>query len=118
DARLAALAAVEEMERGGDEVRVRVAVPTRRFAEEERSKQPSVFSVLRAIADLFASRDDAHLGLYGAFGYNLAFQFEPIRVRLERRPEQRDFVLFLPDELTVVDHRRERAERRRYDFET
>ena len=43
-------------------------------------KQPSVFSVLRALLELFrVDRDeDAHLGLYGAFGYDLAFQFEPI----------------------------------------
>ena len=54
------------------------------FAEEERSRQPSVFSVLRAVSDLFSAPDDRTLGLYGAFGYDLAFQFEAIRRRLER----------------------------------
>jgi anthranilate synthase len=88
-----------------------------RFPEEERSKQPSVFSVLRVLIDLFASAEEPHLGLYGAFGYDLAFQFEPIRLRLERPADQRDLVLYLPDELIVVDHRRERAVRRRYEFE-
>lgn len=88
-----------------------------RFPEEQRSKQPSVFSLLRALIDLFASPVDAHLGLYGAFGYDLAFQFEPLRLRLERAADQRDLVLYLPDELIIIDHRREWAMRRRYDFE-
>ena len=28
--------------------------------------------------------EDSRLGLYGAFGYDLAFQFEPVRLRLDR----------------------------------
>jgi len=52
------------------------------------ASKPRSFTILRAMIDLFASSEDAHLGLYGAFGYDLAFQFEPIRLRLEpvRRP--------------------------------
>jgi anthranilate synthase len=91
---------------------------TGRFFEEQRSKQPSAFSVVRALVELFASEADPHLGLYGAFGYDLAFQFEPVRLRLPRPADQRDLVLFLPDELLVVDHQRQAAERRRYDFES
>src|SRR5262245_40575478 len=94
-----------------------VDAPTKRFAEEERSKQPSVFTVLRALIELFQSPADSHLGLYGAFGYDLAFQFEPIRLCLSRPADQRDLVLYLPDELIIVDHRRERAVRQRYEFE-
>jgi anthranilate synthase len=94
-----------------------VAAPTKRFAEEERSKQPSVFTILRALIDLFESPADPHLGLYGAFGYDLAFQFEPIRLVQPRPDDQRDLVLYLPDDLTIVDHQRERAVRRRYEFE-
>jgi len=97
-------------------LQLRVAPPERRFEEEERSRQPSVFSVVRALVELFRSPEDPHLGLYGAFGYDLAFQFEPCRMRLERPDDQRDLVLFLPDELLVVDHRRDLAELRRYDF--
>ncbi len=93
-----------------------VRTPDRRFEEEERSRQPSVFSVVRALVDLFRSPEDPHLGLYGAFGYDLAFQFEPMRLRLDRPDDQRDLVLYLPDELLVVDHRRDHAELRRYDF--
>ncbi len=89
-----------------------------RFPEEQRSRQPSVFSLLRAVLDLFHSPADPHLGLYGAFGYDLALQFEPVRQRLKRADDQRDLVLYLPDELLIVDHRRERSLLHRYDFET
>jgi anthranilate synthase len=115
---LSASEAVVSCERQGDSVRGAVREPKGRAPEEERSRQPTVFSVIRAITDLFASADEPHLGLYGAFGYDLALQFEPIRLRLERPDDQRDLVLYLPDEVLVVDHRREVAERRRYEFET
>ncbi|PWC35866.1 anthranilate synthase [Azospirillum sp. TSO35-2] len=86
------------------------------FTEEERSRQPSVFAVLRALMALFAAADDPFLGLYGAFAYDLAFQFEPIRRRLERPDDQRDLVLYLPDRLLVVDHAAGVARRFDYDF--
>lgn len=91
--------------------------PGARVPEEQRSKQPSVFSVLRTVIDLFRSPEDIHLGLYGAFGYDLAFQFEPTSPRLVRPADQRDLVLYLPDDLLVVDHRKERAIRYSYDYE-
>jgi anthranilate synthase len=93
-----------------------IAAPTRAFAEEERSRQPSVFSVIRAINALFAC-DDGHLGLYGAFGYDLAFQFEPIELTLERPDDQRDVVLYLPDEILLVDHYGRKAQVLSYEFE-
>lgn len=86
------------------------------FSEEERSRQPSIFSVVRALRDLFAARDDEHLGLYGAFAYDLAFQFEPVERRIARPADARELVLYLPDELLLVDHARRTAERRAYDF--
>jgi anthranilate synthase len=85
------------------------------FTEEERSRQPTVFSALREIVAVFGCADP-HLGLYGAFGYDLAFQFEPVRLRLERPREQRDLVLHLPDEIWVLDRRREEAVVYRYEF--
>jgi anthranilate synthase len=114
---LRALEAVEGVTAVGALVEGEVRAPAGRFVEEERSRQASVFSVLRGLIALFADDDEPHLGLYGAFGYDLAFQFEPITLRLERPPEQRDLVLYLPDELVIVDHRRELATRRRYEFE-
>ena len=88
------------------------------FPEEMRSKQPTLFSVVRALIDLFASPEDSHLGLYGAFGYELAFQFDAIRLAMPRDDNERNLVLFLPDDILVVDHRREVATRYRYEFET
>ncbi|WP_377809285.1 anthranilate synthase [Azospirillum sp. A29] len=90
--------------------------PAGGFAEEERSRQPSVFSVLRALMTLFACPDEPFLGLYGAFGYDLAFQFESIRRRLVRPDDQRDLVLYLPDRLLVVDHAAGVARRFAYEF--
>jgi len=90
--------------------------PTTRFPEEQRSRQPSVFSVLRALIELFRSAEDEHLGFYGAFGYDLVFQFEPTRLHLPRPADQRDLVLYLPDEILIVDHMRQHAAVHRYEF--
>ena len=114
---LSGLDVVAAIDTRDDVVEGEVRAPAGRFTEEDRSRQPSVFSLLRALVDLFFHEDEPHLGLYGAFGYDLAFQFEPVRLKLERPPDQRDLVLYLPDELIVVDHRREVAQRRRYEFE-
>ena len=99
----------------GGIISCRIERATRRFEEEERSRQPSTFTVVRALIDLFSS-EDPYLGLYGAFGYDLAFQFEPIELVLPRPESQRDLVLYLPDELVVVDHQGGIAERISYDF--
>src|SRR5258706_10825645 len=108
---------IEDFKRTDDAVAVTARAHAAGFAEEDRSRQPSVFSLLRALIPLFRHPEEPHLRLYGAFGYDLAFQFEPIRARLPRPADQRDLVLYLPDELLIVDHRREVAQRRRYDFE-
>ena len=55
-------------------------------------------------------------GFNGAFGYDVAFQFEPIDLKLERPEDQRDVVLFLPDEILIVDHHGKRAYVLEYDF--
>jgi anthranilate synthase len=99
-----------------DEDTVVIPEPERDFTEEERSRRPTVFSALREIAAAFGC-DDPHLGLYGAFGYDLAFQFEPVRLRRERPAGQRDLVLHLPDEIFVLDRKREEAVRFTYEFE-
>ena len=75
-----------------------------------------MFTVLRAVTNLFYSQEDANLGLYGAFGYDLAFQFDAIELKLTRPDDQRDMVLFLPDEILVVDHYAAKAWIDRYDF--
>ncbi len=99
-----------------DQDTVLIAEDDREFTEEERSRRPTVFTALREITAAFSCADP-HLGLYGAFGYDLAFQFEPVRLRLGRPATQRDLVLHLPDEIWVLDRKREEAVRYSYDFE-
>ncbi|MDQ6436788.1 anthranilate synthase [Mesorhizobium sp. LHD-90] len=95
---------------------LKIAEPGRVFTEEERSRVPSVFTVLRAVTALFHTDEDSNLGLYGAFGYDLAFQFDPVDLSLKRAESQRDLVLYLPDEILVVDHHSAKAWHDRYDY--
>ena len=113
---LAAAPELAEVGREGGAITARVKPPTTAFTEEERSRQPSVFSVLRAIASLFASDLDPHLGLYGAFGYDLIFQFDPLDGLKPRSADQRDLVLYLPDEIVVMDFHTRHAARISYEF--
>ncbi|BCM21323.1 anthranilate synthase [Mesorhizobium sp. J8] len=113
---LASLSEVTIAETSRTLIRLDVAKPGRVFTEEERSRVPSVFTVLRAVTALFKTAEDANLGLYGAFGYDLAFQFDPVDYKLERKESQRDLVLFLPDEILVVDHYSTKAWTDRYDY--
>lgn len=93
-----------------------VNTPDRILTEEERSRAPTVFTVLRAIVDLFHSEEDSNFGLYGAFGYDLAFQFDSVALQKDRDESQRDLVLFVTDEILVVDHHTARAWIDRYEF--
>lgn len=115
-AALGRIAEIEALKVGPDVVSGAVRPDAGRFAEEERSRRPSIFTMVRALRDLFGSREDDQLGLYGAFGYDLAFQFEPVPRRIARPADARDLVLYLPDELVIVDHARRTAERRLYEF--
>ena len=85
------------------------------FAEEERSRQPSAFSILRAITNEFSCAQDTHLGLVGAFGFDLLFRFDPIELKLPRQ-DVVDLRLFLVDELYLMDRKKEQIERYRWDF--
>ncbi|MFC4534782.1 anthranilate synthase component I [Sphaerisporangium dianthi] len=98
-----------------DHVEVHVADSEDILPEEMRSRRPTVFTAVREVIAAFAG-DDEHLGLYGAFGYDLAFQFEPIRQALERAPGQRDLVLHLPDRVMVIDRKRETSREYLYEF--
>ena len=118
EAALAGEPHVAAVERRGRAVAFTVAEPAPGFTEEDRSRQPTVFSALRAISARFGAGDDPHLGLYGAFGYDLAFQFDPIDLRRPRPEADRDLVLYLPDAILVVDHQAAMAEEHRFDFAT
>ncbi|HEX4276150.1 MAG TPA: anthranilate synthase component I [Bryobacteraceae bacterium] len=86
------------------------------FAEEERSRQPSVFSILRALTREFRNEHDDKLAFAGAFGYDLLFQFEPIPLRLPRE-SRKDLQLFFCDETIYMDRKREQIERFRWEFD-
>ncbi|MEC4818947.1 MAG: anthranilate synthase [Scytonema sp. PMC 1069.18] len=116
--RLSAHNQLQEVKLDSDYITGLVKPVLQLFPEEERSKQPSAFTVIREILCIFSSDEDEHLGLYGAFGYDLLFQFESIPKCLDRPTDQRDLVLYLPDELIVVDYYLQRAYRLQYEFET
>ena len=86
-----------------------------RFPEEERSKQPSPFSLLRLLIEEFRTTEDSRLALLGAFGYDLLLQFDPITLRLPR-DNAKTLHLFLCDEIYFMDRKKEMIERYRYDF--
>ena len=85
------------------------------FSEEERSHQPSAFSILRALIKEFASEQDTHLALAGAFGYDLLFQFDPIELKLPREGVK-DLQLYLCDDIYLMDRKKEQIEHYQYDF--
>jgi len=114
---LKACNALQDVTVDGDTIHARVREPQDVFTEEDRTRAPNVLSALRSLTNLFHSSEDNLLGLYGAFGHDLVFQFEALTPRLTRPDEQRDLVLFLPDRLLVIDHEREHAKLVEYDFE-
>jgi len=110
---------LSEVNVGDEQIDVTVVPPppVGTFSEEERSRQPSLFSVVRSLVNLFGYQDgDGQLGLYGAFGYDLTFSFEPIDMKQERDPEQRDLLLYLPDSVYVIDSDKRDAWHVQYEF--
>ncbi len=86
------------------------------FPEEERSKQPSAFSIIRALVAELGNPEDPCLALVGAFGYDLLLQFEPIEKRLPR-DGHKDLHLYLCDDIWFMDRKKEQVLRYQYDFE-
>jgi len=109
--------AVHGLEHTARAIKGEVPVAREPFSEEARTRAPTLFSVLRALGAAFASNEDSLLGFYGAFGYDLVFQFEALKAVQPRAANQRDLVLYLPDRLLVVDHDRQTAREYAYDFE-
>ncbi len=96
---------------------LKIIPSTQLFSEEERSLQASVFSMIRLILAFFKTQEEPYLGLYGAFGFDLIHQFEELPQKKPRDPAQREMVLYLPDEIFIINHRKEEAFVRRYDFQ-
>src|SRR6185503_3483307 len=72
--------------------------------------------ILRLLIEEFRGEENSRLGLVGAFGYDLLFQFEPIEKKLPR-DGHKDLHLFLCDDLWLMDRKKEQVERYQYDFE-
>ncbi|MFL6463864.1 MAG: anthranilate synthase component I [Bryobacteraceae bacterium] len=98
-----------------DEIGLSLKPLADRFPEEERSKQPSPFSLLRTLVQEFRHPDDSRLALIGAFGYDLLLQFDPIKLQLPRE-DHKTLHLFLCDDIYFMDRKKEDIERFQYDF--
>jgi anthranilate synthase len=98
-----------------DSIRLELRPLPEKFPEEERSKQPSPFSILRTLVSEFQSPMDSRLLLIGAFGYDLLLDFDPICMRLLRASHS-DLHLFLCDDIYFMDRKKETIERFQYDF--
>jgi anthranilate synthase len=85
------------------------------FSEEERSRQPSVFSILRTLIEELRHPEENKLALVGAFGYDLLFQFDPVELRLPRN-NAKDLHLLLCDDICLMDRKKEVIERYQFDF--
>jgi anthranilate synthase len=109
-------AAIASIDANQQSIVVTVCDDPEEFTEEMRSRKASLFSVLREIVSCFASPSDPYLGLFGAFGYDLTFQFEDVMRHQARSDDDRDLVLYLPDQITVADHRIEKTFCYSYEF--
>ena len=90
------------------------------FTEENRSRKPSVFSVIRKLMEGLKCSEPAaqHFGFYGAFGYDLIFEFEDIELKQKRLKTTKLCHLYLPLEVLVIDRRKEISSKYKYNFIT
>lgn len=86
------------------------------FREEDRSKQASVLTPIRTILKAFKYDEQDSLGFYGAFGFDLLFQFEKIKLINERDEKQPIIRLFFPDRIYTFDRKKEEAFLYEYNF--
>src|SRR4029079_18738035 len=84
--------------------------------EDQRTRRASVMSLVRDMVAAFSASDDAMLGLFGAFAYDLVFQIEDLVQKRARENDQRDIVLYVPDRLLAYDRANGRGVVLSYDF--
>src|SRR5579871_5670293 len=84
--------------------------------EDQRTRRASVMSLVRDLIKGFGANDDPLLGLFGAFAYDLVFQIEDLVQKRPREADQRDIVLYVPDQLLVYDRATARGVVLSYDF--
>ncbi|MFI6960917.1 anthranilate synthase component I [Streptomyces sp. NPDC050255] len=86
------------------------------MAEEDRTRTSSAFTVLRTLVAALAAPDDDVWGLYGAFGYDLVLQLDPVPPHQDRDPRDRVLALHLPDRILRIDRLRGTADLYTYEF--
>src|SRR5215813_4134484 len=84
--------------------------------EDQRTRRASVMSLVRDMVAAFSANDDALLGLFGAFAYDLVFQIEDLVQKRKREDDQRDIVLYVPDRLLAYDRATSRGALLSYEF--
>jgi len=84
--------------------------------EDQRTRRASIMSLVRNIIAGFASPEDSLLGLFGAFAYDLVFQFEDLKQKRTREGDQRDIVLYVPDRILAYDRATGRGVALSYEF--
>lgn len=84
--------------------------------EDQRTRRASVVSLVRDIIAAFSSPNDALLGLFGSFAYDLVFQFEDLVQKRVREKDQRDIVLYIPDRILAYDRATGRGVILSYEF--
>ncbi len=94
-----------------------VAESTIEFAEEARSQQPSVVTPLRNVIQGLQHNGDNPFGFYGAFGYELIFQFDAIDLHAPRQGDEKIYHVYFVDDIYLLDRRKEQAERMILDAE-
>lgn len=103
------------LEISGEIIKFTLEKDNKVYREEERSKKRSIFTIIRAIMDGFKS-EDTWLGLYGAFGYDLVFQFEDDIKLYKSRENSEDVVLYFPEKIYLRDNKLSKTFCVKYDF--
>ncbi len=86
------------------------------FTEEQRSHQPSLVTPLNILTKEFSELKENMLGFFGAFAYELLYEFEPCQLKKLRSGEEEIYHLFFVDELYVFDKQRDDAYRLSLEF--
>lgn len=84
--------------------------------EDQRTRRASIMTLVRAMVAALANSAEPLLGLYGAFAYDLVFQMEDLVQKRARDSDQRDIVLYVPDQLYAYDRATGRGVTLSYDF--
>ncbi|MCD8378132.1 MAG: anthranilate synthase component I [Candidatus Gastranaerophilales bacterium] len=96
---------------------VQIIYTTELFREEYRSKQASVLTPIRTVLSALKHNERDVLGFYGAFGFDLLFQFEKMELVNKRDENQPVVRLFFPDKIYTYDRKKEETFVYEYDFE-